>query len=102
MANTIDDMFNDVSHLRSHGKHETREYTLVALNGEVGELCNFVKKELRNPLVCNRNEIVKEIPDILFYLFQFCQIEKIDLVKAWNDKMEYNSSKYGRSRTGSV
>lgn len=97
MKPTIEDMHNDVSALRSNKAHETQAYTAIALAGEVGELCNFVKKELRSGGAENHDEdIRKEVPDILFYLLQLCQLRGINIQHEWKKKMIHNSKKYGR------
>lgn len=93
---TIKEMQQDINDLRSHGNHETLAYSILALAGEVGELANYLKKELRaHGSVDNQEAIEKEVPDILFYLLQFCADRGIDVEKVWDQKMIFNSCKYG-------
>jgi len=51
-------------------------YTSMGLSGEVGEICNKVKKIIRddNFIVTDdkRNDIKKEIGDVLWYVSQLC------------------------------
>lgn len=87
----------DVESLRSYEPHETPTYAALAMAGEVGELCNLLKKELRSGgKIDNQKEISMEIPDILFYLIQFATDRHIDIDEVWKTKMKHNSAKYGR------
>ena len=95
---TIEDMKRDVEDLRSHKEHENPHYAALAMAGEVGELCNFLKKELRSGgTVDNSTAIAKEVPDILFYLLQLCEDRGIDIQLEWDGKMKHNAQKYGKS-----
>jgi len=42
-------------------------YLALALAGEVGELCNLIKKIARDGIEPNREEILSELGDILWY-----------------------------------
>lgn len=48
-------------------KGNTRAYTAIALGGEVGEVLNEVKKEMRNG-EDRRYKILNELGDTLYYL----------------------------------
>ena len=43
-------------------------YTALALAGEVGELLNKIKKIARDNIQIEREEIISELGDILWYL----------------------------------
>lgn len=95
MTDSIREMARDVADLRSFEKHETAAYAALALAGEVGELCNYLKKELRGDY-SKQKEIEAEVPDILFYLIQFCKSRGISISEEWDKKMLHNSIKYSR------
>ncbi len=47
---------------------QTREYLAIALGGEVGEVLNEIKKEIRPNSLSRRDNIGLEIGDSLYYL----------------------------------
>ncbi len=57
-----------------------------ALAGEVGELCNMLKKRLRNKKNVSVKECGKEMADTLAYLFLISEKMGVDLGKALIDK----------------
>ena len=59
-------------------KGQDKNYTMIALAGEVGELLNIYKKSLRDPAYYQDHNkdwhrmIVHELGDILYYLTRVC------------------------------
>lgn len=72
----------------------TSEQWLVALAGEVGELCNFVKKDWRDHNV-DPVDIENEVADILIYLVAFAIHKGIDLESVTIRKFNITSEKRG-------
>jgi len=66
---------------------EDKCYVALALAGEVGELCDHIKKELRDGVDC-REDIRYEIVDTLFYLLKLASVYDIDIDASWDSKME--------------
>lgn len=65
-----------------------------ALAGEVGELCNFVKKQHRDG-IDRTPDIAKEAADIIIYLDLFCHRAGINLQQSVIDKFNDVSSEKG-------
>ena len=94
----------NLSELRSVTEARTKEFPskceftptfwMTALAGEVGELCNFVKKEVRDG-VDNSKDINKEIADILIYLDCFAASRGVNLSKVTRDKFNEVSDRIG-------
>ena len=57
----------------------------TAIAGEVGELCNFIKKERRDKTDFSQ-EIAEECADIIAYISVFAEKRGIDLGQAVTDK----------------
>lgn len=53
----------------------------TALAGEVGELCNFIKKEVRGDEI-SHSDLANEAADIVIYLDLLCKKLNIDLCEA--------------------
>jgi len=95
---TMSEIAADVAQLNFMRKDPA--YLGLALSGEVGELNNLIKKELRESHGFGENkteEISTEIPDILFYLVAIANERNLDFAKMWHAKMNHNELKYGRS-----
>lgn len=65
-----------------------------ALAGEVGELCNFAKKQHRDGQP-RTQQIANEAADIVIYLDLLCAKEGIDLRQAIREKFNEVSKKKG-------
>lgn len=70
------------------------ERWMCALAGEVGELCNFIKKEFRDGNV-PKEAIEHEVADILIYLVAFCVYRDIDIEAVTVRKFNMTSEKRG-------
>lgn len=57
----------------------------TAIAGEVGELCNYIKKEMRDH-VDKSEDIKREMADIIMYLDLFAAKHAIDLEKIVTEK----------------
>ena len=76
----------------------------LSLAGEVGELCNLVKKITRVDFKDRKEEerlqmlkeVGFEIVDCLYYLLKFTQKNGIDLEGFWESKMRMNKAKYSK------
>jgi len=69
----------------------------VALSGEVGELCNFLKKVRRGDFTLDecRQDVADEIADVLIYLDVLASRCDISLAAAVRHKFNSVSSKKG-------
>lgn len=76
-------------------------YNCTALAGEVGELCNFIKKENRKGgwRLKHDKDVEMEIPDILYYTIKIAIDRGIDIERIWDMKLNHNEIKYGRPIT---
>lgn len=74
-------------------------FMLLALSGEVGELCNIVKKVERGTLE-HTNEVhldlAFEATDAFIYLLQVAGILGIDLIKTYEYKRQENLKRFGQ------
>lgn len=77
-------------------------YLAVALAGEVGEICNVVKKYERGDFDMQilREELRGELPDVLIYLVMLAAHLDLDLQEAYVAKKEYNNARYKRTVAG--
>jgi len=67
-----------------------------ALAGEVGEICNMIKKWARGSITTNEmNEVIREeAPDVLIYLVMLCAHAERDLQDDYDVKKAYNERRY--------
>ncbi|MGC8567878.1 MAG: MazG nucleotide pyrophosphohydrolase domain-containing protein [Candidatus Micrarchaeia archaeon] len=79
-------------------------YISTALNGELGELQNKIKKLFRKKYYTEGHssdsieaEIPEEIADVLYYFLRLCKALDIDIEKAFADKMKINRERYSKS-----
>lgn len=70
----------------------TQLFWATAIAGEVGELCNFIKKEFRDG-VDNQKAIEKELADILTYLDLLAASRNINLASVYAEKFNAVSEK---------
>ena len=106
---TIDEV-TQINHRRALAWHGPTEWSLsdwaVALAGEVGELCNVVKKlnRIRDGLPGNKEgvtkesleiDLAKEIADVYLYLDLFATAVKVDLPAAIKFKFNEVSQRIG-------
>lgn len=68
-------------------------YWSLALSGEVRELCNLVKKEVRDR-VSLKEQISEEMADILIYLCMMANGLGVDLEKEYYRKQEKNIQRF--------
>lgn len=72
-------------------------YTCLCLAGEVGELCNIVKKVGRGSLTLNEKvhmDIVMEATDVLTYLLLLFEALGVDSEECYNVKREINNERF--------
>jgi len=69
------------------------------LAGEIGELCNLVKKETRNR-VSKKEEIVEEMADILIYLCMMANSLGVDLEEEYYRKQKKNLQRFREDERG--
>jgi NTP pyrophosphatase (non-canonical NTP hydrolase) len=82
---------------------QSKDYTMIALAGEVGEACNWHKKGMRNPDHYEEWDpdweahLLKELGDIAYYLTRACHEHGVSLA----DVMQGNQRKL-EARHGST
>ncbi|MFQ5883854.1 MAG: MazG nucleotide pyrophosphohydrolase domain-containing protein [Thermoplasmata archaeon] len=83
--------------LPAEGRERVRsasvQYWCLALAGEVGELCNLVKKETRDQ-VSLEDQIFEELADILIYLCMMANSVGVDLEDEYYRKQEKNLHRF--------
>lgn len=68
---------------------ENLAYFTLALAGECGEVCNALKKLLRDGESEERwNELEVELVDMIIYFLEVLNLTQTDFVKVWNEKHE--------------
>lgn len=85
---------------RIYPDDKATEYPALALAGEVGEVCQAIKKDMRDGYGdLNRLNLMGEIGDILWYLVALADDQGLSLA----DCAEYNLAKLaGRSKRGTL
>ncbi len=78
-------------------KSASMQYWCLALAGEIGELCNLVKKEIRDRVTL-REQISEEMADILIYLCMLANSMEVDLEKEYYRKQEKNVLRFREGR----
>lgn len=81
---------------RERVESASTQYWCLALAGEIGELCNLVKKETRDRAILKR-QISEEMADILIYLCMMANSLEIDLEEEYYRKQEKNVQRFGGS-----
>ena len=79
-------------------EHEDSPFFLaLALAGEVGEVCNYIKKHMRGDFKMDilQANLRAELPDILIYLVMLADNLGIDLETEYHIKKEYNDARFG-------
>lgn len=71
-----------------HGLHDDNDqpiglvYTVLGLSGEAGELANKVKKIMRDGSLPDREDLIKELGDVLWYVAMVADELHVDLEQA--------------------
>jgi NTP pyrophosphatase (non-canonical NTP hydrolase) len=85
--------FPDANHVPHHA---------LSLAGEVGELCNIVKKLERGSLDIRdagvRYDLAMELTDVYIYLLNLAGLLKVDLEKAYMYKRSENEKRFGNGK----
>lgn len=78
------------------------QHHCLALAGEVGELCNVVKKIERGSIdeESARQCLVDETADVFIYLCNIAAVLGIDLEVEYDRKRAYNARRFDRSDAG--
>lgn len=86
---------SDTKHYFPHLR-EGPLYLGVALAGEIGEVCNKIKKWSRDDWTVAelRAEVKDELADVLIYLVMLADHLDIDLQDEYVQKKEYNDARY--------
>lgn len=80
--------------------HNDLGHTILCLAGEVGELANIYKKEMRGTHQIGYEEAFKfELVDVFTYLLKLAAAADIDLYQAYYEKREYNEERFGPLRS---
>lgn len=70
-------------------------YYAIALAGEAGELCNEVKKRIRDN-ADNDLDIMMELADVAVYCFNFAEVMGCNLEDLIIAKMSQNEQRWGK------
>ncbi len=81
---------------RERVRSASTQYWCLALAGEIGELCNLVKKEVRDKAGL-KERISEEMADILIYLCMMANSLGVDLEKEYYRKQEKNIERFQQS-----
>lgn len=89
------------------GKGATKRFTAddkfvmcTGLGGETGEVLEVLKKQTRDKAF-NRDDLVKEMGDVLYYMMMICHWQKIDpqeLMDGNVDKLQKRYAKRAKKR----
>lgn len=73
------------------------DYMLLAMAGEVGEICNDLKKHLRGDFDLEelQKRMMSELPDVLIYLVMLADEMGFSLEMAYDEKKRYNNERFG-------
>lgn len=92
---------SDSTHYFPSVPSKALEYLGVALAGEVGEVCNEIKKWSREDF--GLGELIRrlegELPDVLIYLVMLAEELGIELEDAYRRKKAYNDERYRGTAT---
>jgi NTP pyrophosphatase (non-canonical NTP hydrolase) len=84
-------------------KGQTVHYTMIALAGEVGELCNLHKKGMRDPTKYHdydydwHEKLMSELGDVLYYLTRVCHEHSTTLGAVMEANVEKLRARHARS-----
>jgi NTP pyrophosphatase (non-canonical NTP hydrolase) len=56
-----------------------KEYLLLGLAGEVGEICNKYKKTIRDNKQIDKDDMISELGDVMWYFSELCTFLNIEL-----------------------
>ncbi|MHA2265897.1 MAG: hypothetical protein ACXAEN_26185 [Candidatus Thorarchaeota archaeon] len=78
----------------------------LSMCGEVGEVANLVKKLDRGSIVLDSDEararfaqsMASELADVFTYMLNVAGLIGVDMALAYQDKREYNESRFGTIR----
>lgn len=83
---------------RGWNQYDKVSFLLLALVGEVGELCEIFQwkneKELEELKQFKQEHIQEEMADVFLYLLRLSSVLDVDLLQASLDKIKKNSDKY--------
>jgi len=72
-----------------------KEYLLLGLAGEVGEICNKYKKTIRDSKPIDKDDMISELGDAMWYVSELCNLYKIELEYCHRSiKLSKNSAFY--------
>ncbi len=86
-------------------EHEDSPFFLaLALVGEVGEICNNIKKHMRGDfdLMELRARVAPELPDVLIYLVMLSDELGRNLEEEYHRKKEFNDARFGSGQGSST
>ena len=58
-----------------------KEYLLLGLAGEVGEICNKYKKTIRDNKPIDDDDMISELGDVMWYVSELCNLYKLNFDK---------------------
>ena len=84
--------------------HHSLENIALCMVGEVGELCNFVKKLNRGDMATEEflADMDEEAVDTFIYLLKYAALRDLDLFDGYLKKREKNAQRFGHVRHGAT
>lgn len=80
------------------GNVVTPVHMALSMAGEVGEVCNIIKKVQRGSLsfLNAREDVLAELADVFIYLMVLIEMFEGDLANEYKLKREYNIERFGQ------
>jgi len=75
-------------------------YGILGLFGESGEVAEMLKKSLRDGIELNRENLVKELGDVLWYMAYICNTFDIDMQDAADGNIKKLRARHGEKYSG--
>jgi NTP pyrophosphatase (non-canonical NTP hydrolase) len=73
-------------------------YVLMGLSGEVGEILNKIKKEIRDNKDVSREDVISEMGDVLWYFCMFLNRRNISIEEVFLSNYEKLESRKKRNK----
>jgi len=81
-------------------KREKEVNALLGLSGEVGEVCDIIKKFYSTGKPYTREDLIKEAGDILWYLAELCEAFDFTLETVAQENLKKLFCRHGNSFSG--
>jgi NTP pyrophosphatase (non-canonical NTP hydrolase) len=77
---------------------QSLDFLALCLAGEVGEVANIIKKNVRGSGALNTEHLAEEVVDVLIYLCNMMGQEEfidVDWMDVWYKKRAFNEARFG-------